>query len=90
MWYNVYVLQRYGKFRISEETDMKEQKLVPMPGLDKLDDFAKRQRLIRELEKLHREQRAWQRMVNDEELNYEVIERLTTDELEKIVAELRK
>lgn len=68
---------------------MKKQKLVPMPGLDKLEDYAKRQRLICELEKLHREQRGWQRLVNDEVLNYEVIEKLTTDELEKAVNELR-
>ena len=68
---------------------MKKQKLVPMPGLDKLEDYAKRQRLIRELEKLHREQRGWQRLVNDGVLNYEVIEKLTTDELEKVVNELR-
>ena len=69
---------------------MKEQKLVPMPGLEMLDEFARRQNLIRELEKLHREQRGWQRMVNDEELNYEAIDKLTTDELESIVNELKK
>ena len=69
---------------------MKEQKLVPMPGIDKLEEYAKRQSLIRELERLHREQRGWQRLVNDAELNYEVIDKLTTDELEKIVNDLKK
>lgn len=69
---------------------MKEQKLVPMPGLDKLDDFAKRQRLIRELEKLHREQRGWQRMVNDESLNYELLEAMPIDELERAVKMIRE
>lgn len=69
---------------------MKENKLMPMPGIERLEEYAKRQELIRELEKLHREQRGWQRMVNDEELNYEAIEKIPTDELEKIVDEIRK
>ena len=71
---------------------MKETKIemVPMPGLDKLDEYAKRQELIRKLEKLHKEQRGWQRLVNDEELNYEAIDKIPTDELEKIVENLSK
>jgi len=71
---------------------MKNMKIemVPMPGLDKLDEYAKRQELIRKLEKLHKEQRGWQRLVNDEELNYEAIEKIPTDELEKIVENLSK
>ena len=50
----------------------------------------KRQKLITKLEKLHREQRGWQRMVNDEELNYDAIAKIPTDELEKIVESLSK
>lgn len=71
---------------------MKETKIemVPMPGLDKLDEYAKRQKLIRKLEKLHKEQRGWQRLINDEELNYEAIDKIPTDELEKIVEDLSK
>ena len=71
---------------------MKETKIemIPMPGLDKLNEYAKRQELIRKLEKLHKEQRGWHRLVNDEELNYEVIDKLSTDELEKIVKNLSK
>ena len=71
---------------------MKDVKIemVPMPGLDKLGEYAKRQELIRKLEKLHKEQRGWQRLVNDEELNYEAIEKIPTDELEKIVKNLSK
>ena len=53
-------------------------------------DFSKRQNLIEELERLHREQRGWQRLVNDEVLNYDVIAQIPTDELEKIVEGLRK
>lgn len=69
---------------------MKEQKLVPMPGIEKLDEFAKRQKLIRELEKLHKEQRGWQRMVHDEELNYDLLESMPLDELEQVVNKLRE
>lgn len=49
----------------------------------------RRQELTRELERLHREQRGWQRMVNDEELDYEAIEKIPTEQLEKIVETLR-
>jgi hypothetical protein len=49
----------------------------------------KRHYLIEELERLHREQRGWQRVVGGEELNYEVIARIPTDELEQIVEGLR-
>lgn len=48
----------------------------------------KRQELINTLERLHKEQRGWQRMVNDEELDYDAIAKIPTDELEKIVNEL--
>ena len=50
----------------------------------------RRQELINTLEKLHREQRGWQRTVNDEELDYDVIAKISTDELEKIVESLSK
>ena len=50
----------------------------------------RRQELIRELERLHREQRGWQRAVNNETLDYEAIEKISTEMLEKIVEELRK
>ena len=49
-----------------------------------------RQNLIAELERLHREQRGWQRTVEGETLDYEAIAQIPTDELEKIVEELRK
>lgn len=48
-----------------------------------------RQELINELERLHKEQRGWQRMVNDEMLNYEAIAKIPTPELEKIVESLK-
>ena len=50
----------------------------------------KRADLIAELEQLHRRQRGWQRMVNDERLDYDVIAKIPTDELEKIVEQIRK
>lgn len=50
----------------------------------------RRQELINKLEKLHREQRGWQRTVNDEELDYDAIAKIPTDELEKIVENLSK
>lgn len=50
----------------------------------------KRQELINELEILHREQRGWQRMVNDERLDYDAIAKIPTDELEKIVESLKQ
>lgn len=50
----------------------------------------RRQELINKLEKLHREQRGWQRMVNDEELDYDAIAKIPTNELEKIVENLSK
>ena len=53
-------------------------------------DDVKRQELIIKLEKLHREQRGWQRTVNDEELDYEAIAKIPTDELEEIVDRLSK
>ena len=49
-----------------------------------------RQELINELERLHKEQRGWQRMVNDERLNYEAIAKIPTHELEKIVESLKQ
>lgn len=67
---------------------MNKNYLVPMPGTEKLEEFAHRQELIRKLEKLHKEQRGWQRLVDDEELDYEKIEKIPTDQLEKIVEEL--
>lgn len=69
---------------------MADIKMVPMPGNEKLAELKKRQKLIRELEQLHRQQRGWQRAVHDEELDYEAIEQIPVDELEKIVSELRK
>ena len=51
---------------------------------------ARRQELINKLEKLHKEQRGWQRTVNDEVLDYEAIAKIPTDELEKIVENLSK
>ena len=48
-----------------------------------------RQNLIEELGRLHREQRGWQRVVGGEELNYEVIAQIPTDELEDIVEGLK-
>ena len=50
----------------------------------------RRQELINELEKLHREQRSWQRTIDDEELDYNAIAKIPTDELEKIVENLSK
>lgn len=49
----------------------------------------KRQEIINELERLHREQRGWQRIVNNERLNYEAIAKIPTGELEKIVEKLK-
>lgn len=49
----------------------------------------KRENLIHELEKLHKEQRGWQRMVHDEELDYEAIEKIPTEELAEIVENIR-
>ena len=51
-------------------------------------EYVKRQELITKLEKLHREQRGWQRTVNDETLDYEAIAKIPTDELEQIVERL--
>lgn len=60
-------------------------------GLErKFEMTKKRQKLIWELEELHRKQRGWQRAVHDEELDYEAIEKIPTDELEKIVSMLRE
>ena len=53
-------------------------------------ELEKRQNLIAELERLHREQRGWQRLVEDERLDYDVIAKIPTDDLEKIVEGLRK
>ena len=50
----------------------------------------KRQTSITKLEKLHKEQRGWQRTVNDETLDYDAIAKIPTDELEKIVENLSK
>lgn len=69
---------------------MEKNKMVAMPGLEKLEDLRKRQDLISELERLHRAQRGWARLIDDEDLDYEAIEKIPTDELEKIVEELRK
>lgn len=55
-----------------------------------MSELNKRQSLIAELERLHREQRGWQRLVEDEKLDYDVIAKIPTDALEKIVEELRK
>ena len=52
-------------------------------------DLNKRQNLIAELERLHREQRGWQITVEGETLNYEFIAQIPTDELEKIVEGLK-
>ena len=49
----------------------------------------KRKELIRELEKLHKEQRGWQRLVNDEQLNYELLEKMPLEALEEAVKRLR-
>lgn len=68
---------------------MTKIKMVSMAGIEGLEDLRKRQDLIRELEKLHKEQRGWQRVVNDEELDYEAIEKIPTEELEKYVESLR-
>ena len=51
-------------------------------------ELEKRQSLIAELERLHREQRGWQRMTENESLDYEIIAKIPTDVLEKIVGQL--
>ena len=53
-------------------------------------ELEKRQNLIAELERLHREQRGWQRLVEDERLDYDVIAKIPTSDLEKIVEGLRR
>lgn len=68
---------------------MKEIKMVTMAGAERLEDLRIRQDLIRELENLHKEHRGWQRMVNDEELNYEAIDNIPTEELKALVESLR-
>ena len=56
----------------------------------KITNDTRRQELINKLEELHRKQRGWQRMVNDEELDYEAIANIPTNELEKIVDKVSK
>ena len=54
-----------------------------------MNELEKRQGLITELERLHRAQRGWQRTVEGETLDYEAIAKIPTNELERIVNELR-
>ena len=46
--------------------------------------------LIEELKEEHKKQRAWQRMVNDEELNIELLESMSIDELKNILQQVKK
>lgn len=52
-------------------------------------ELEKRQSLIAELERLHREQRGWQRATADEKLDYDVIAKIPTENLEQIVELLK-
>jgi len=54
------------------------------------EEMKNRKELIAELEKLHREQRGWQRLVNDEVLDYDVIVKIPTIELEEIIRGLKE
>lgn len=48
-----------------------------------------RQEMIEELEELHKQQRAWQRAVEGETLNYEAIAKLTDKQLSFIIEKLK-
>ena len=45
----------------------------------------KKTQLIHELEKLHREQRGWHRLVHDEQLDIDYLRTLSIEELEELV-----
>ena len=46
--------------------------------------------IIEELKRLHKEQRAWQRLVNDEQLDIEYLKSLTLEQLQMILKSVQK
>lgn len=49
----------------------------------------KRRELYDELEKLHKEQRGWQRLVEDERLDYTILDKMSIEQLEEVIAKIK-
>lgn len=52
--------------------------------------MATKQELIQELKEEHKKQRGFQRLVNDETLNYELLESMSIEQLEDALKSVRK
>ncbi len=84
----------FGHYNLAEELvdEVLEEHLssdMYKPIGDEYVHHTKREKLVEELEVLHKQQRGWQRMVNDEALDYEAIAKIPLDKLESIVETLR-
>ena len=49
----------------------------------------KRRKLYNELEKLHKQQRGWQRLVEDEQLDYAVLDKMSIEQLEEVITKIK-
>lgn len=49
-----------------------------------------RRKLYDELEKLHKEQRGWQRLVEDERLDYTILDKMSIEQLKEVIAKLKQ
>lgn len=48
-----------------------------------------RYELYLELENLHRQQRGWQRLVNDERLDYEILDKMSIEDLKNVIDKIK-
>lgn len=48
-----------------------------------------RYELYLELENLHRQQRGWQRLVNDEQLDYEILDKMSIEDLKNVIDKIK-
>lgn len=48
-----------------------------------------RKKLYKELEELHRQYRSWQRLVEDEQLDYTILDKMSIEQLKNVIEAIK-
>lgn len=49
-----------------------------------------RRKLYNELEQLHKQQRGWQRLIEDERLDYSILDQMSIDQLKNVIEAIKE
>lgn len=49
-----------------------------------------RKELYAQLEELHKQQRGWQRLVEDEQLDYKILDKMSIEQLEEVIEKIQR